>query len=659
MGVNFSSPRSELKPGELAMARNCHYKGDSGQLVKTLGRGLFGTVNTDTVPVTGLSYCRFISKGSYIMASAGTGFYSAPIIGAGTGEFTIRASGLNPVGRMEAVYFNGSDSVYMSDGINRMQVWDGTASAARNAGGELPAALTAAVALASSSNTNYILGTVFSYCYTEYNSVTGVESPPSAVSRVQSTVAGADFKITIPATLVNSGFDKIRLYRTQFGGNVFYRLAEFTFQASAIYYDGTNSDAGSPAITNNDTWGFDTVDDIFLSSQPVASMVGEPLRSNYMTINGIIPKGEIMFLFENALVITGIPSFPQDVYYSQADFPENFSPVDFVREENSRGEPVTGGGVANDRMIIFTVNSIFRHNTLPRVTDPGFGLGLAVREEVTDDHGCVAKRTVVNFGAGQQSNRLFYLSARGPMHTDGYETQPLYDDLDWDSRLFNFGSMPNAVAINYPKYSQIRLFLPSAGSSTNDICMIYHYHPRHLKRGSVGKWTGPIHVRCAAAAVAHEADSETRLFIADTNTSAKVYQEDTGTKDEQFYENTDGDIHWEWETGDYPFGEESLIKHILRIFLSVIGTEDFSPTFKYAINKNDDEHKITLANQSNNKARNDAFGTSSIKRNQTRSYRGGIHQRGNHLRLHMNETAIGEREIASIELEIRPYGRQR
>jgi len=481
------------------------------------------------------------------------------------------------------------------------------------------------------------------------------------VTNIQATAANGTFKYRLPTTRTNIAFDKIRLYRTQFGGVAFYRLAEFDFQASVIYYDGTNTDAGSPAVTNAGIWGtgFDTVDDQFLSTQPVLQMVGQPLIGNYMTANGEIPRGDIAFLWQNRLIVTGVSAYPQDVYASEADEPEFFSPVSFIREENGRGEPVTGGGVANDQMVIFTTNSLWRHNNFPDVTDPGFGLGLSSRELVTDDHGNVAKRCVVNFGIGQPNNRLFYLSARGPMMTDSFTTWPLADDLGWDSRLFNLAALPRAVARNFPKYSQIWLFLPSAGSPTNDLALIYHYHPNHFKRGTVGKWTGPVDVRCAAAAVVHEADSETRMFVADTDSSGNVYQEATGLVDEQYITNPDGDIDWEWMTGDNPFGEESRNKRVQRVFLNVVGTDSFDADFRYAINKRDDEHRVPLQNVTPNVPSVMRFGSSLVAEEKTRSYRGGIHQTGAHFRGRMQETARAAREVVSLELEIQPFGKQR
>src|SRR2546428_9536788 len=103
-------------------------------------------------------------------------------------------------------------------------------------------------------------------------------------------------------------------------------------------------------------------------------------------------------------MIAGVPGYPQDWYYSLPREPEQFSPLYVLREPDDYGSPIVAGGVANDRFISFSLNSIWRHDNLPFVTDPGFGLGIASRQKVTLDHGCIAKRSVVNFGVTQSNN---------------------------------------------------------------------------------------------------------------------------------------------------------------------------------------------------------------------------------------------------------------
>lgn len=650
-GINMGTPPDELKPGELRLARNSYYRPESNNIRKVWGRSIFGSLGA---AVSGLEFIQFRSAGAFLIGAAGTALATAPV--GATGSFTTRKTLASAAGRMEAAYYNGTDRAYIFDGINTPQVWSGSGNT-RDLGLLSPNA--PSVSLLGNAATLYPVGTTFQYAFTEYDPTNDVESAPSAVVVKASTATGDTFKVTLPAR-VNT-VTKFRVYRSQDGGAVFYLLAEIASQTvTSFYYDGTNTDVGAPASTNNAVWGFDTVDDIFLSTRPTLPMVGSPLAGNYITVNGRVPNGDIITFFENSLCVGGIPSFPQDFYYSQPDKPEQFSPVHFIREENARGDPLSGMGVANDRLIAFTLNSIFRHDTLPRVTDPGFGVGLASRQLVTDDHGCVAKRTVVNFGVGAPNNRLFYLSARGPFMTDGYQTIPLGQDLNWDDNMLNFGAMNLAIAKAYPKYFVIVLMVPSLSSPTNDIAWIYHYHPFHMKENGVGKWTGPIHMRAGAAAVAHQVNTETRMFTGDTASAGNVYLEDQGSTDASAYENADGRINWEVESGDQKLGTETSRKRIGRVFLSLEGTADGAPNVEYAMSKRDQLRPVAMTNISTQaQAGTDRIGTSSVTRLKTRTYRGGVWNSGTHARMKISENVAGvDRSIASLEAEVENWGKQ-
>lgn len=658
-GVNFSDPSSELAPGELVIARNCEYLPERGQLSKTKGRSLFGGMGAQAM---GLSFVKFRSGAAFLIGAAGTSYYSAPV--ATSGSWSAIATGLTSVGRMEALYYEATDRAYISDGVNPMMVYTGSGSA-RVGGLRRPA--TGAVTLVNNGATTYIAGTTFYFCHTEYDPVNDVESAPSPVVQIASSVAGETFKYTFPA-VTNGATTKLRLYRSQNGGSVFYRLTPAADIASTLtrYYDGTDTEALGSSTDNLTAWGFSTFDDQFLSTRDILAMVGKPLTSNYITANGTFPIGDIMFSFQGSICVAGVRSFPQHLYFTTPGSPEMITPTNYIPIDNGYGDPIMAGITANDRALLFTLNTIYRLNALPFPTDPGYGIGIVRKEEVTKDHGCIAKRTVVNFGVGQPNNRAFYLSTRGPMMTDGYTTWPLNEDLDWSDRVVNMGAISQSVAINYPKYQQVRLYVPSKDSQTNDMCFIYHYHPSHTKQSAaretgvaVGKWAGPHSARCNAAAVAYEGNTETRLFIADTNATGNVFLEDSGLVDTQHCDDPSGAINWEWQTGDYPFEEESVHKRVQRVFVNQVGTDHFNPAFTCAVNKSAREFQVPLVNITSNQADSFAFGTSDVASELTQTYRGGVWQVGSHFRWHMQETAVADRQIASIETEVEAFGRQR
>lgn len=653
-GVNLSYPASEVGPGQLILARNCHYERDSHELSKVKGRSLFGTVSGGPT-LLGAAIVRFRSGQAAIVVSTGSAYYSADPTKEND-SFTLRTSGLSGAGRMEGVYYDGTGRAYFSDGINRMQVWTGSGNM-RNGGGLRPSAGT--LTFLGNTATEYLNVSTFQYCHTEYDSTNDVESPASTVQKLSASAEKGTFKYQFPATLTNTTFNSLRLYRTPHGGDVFYLIAEIP-STNLRYYDGDDTEALGLSVDNDTEWGFRTVDDIFLQSQETYGMIGTPILGNYVTENGQIPRGDIFGEFKGSLYMAGVPGFPEDLYFSLPKRPEVFTPASWVRFGDGRGDPITAAGKANDRLIVFKTNSIHRLTGFPRISAEGLGSGLARRDIVTEDIGCVAKRAVCNFGIGQSTNRIFFLSVAGPAWTDGYTVWPLNQPFDWSSRYFNLGAMDKAVARNYTKHAQIHLWVPSKNSSMPDVKLIYHYHPALGDQGGMGPWTAPIHERCSAADILYGQTHHPRLFIADTDTSGKVYLIDSGTNDAQNYDSSDGKIDWEWETGDDPLGQESKNKKLSRVFLSVVGTSTFSARLEHASDQKEDFDHVPLAavgETAPEKTR--AFGTSTVTPLRTRSYRGAPLKLGTHHRFRMQELADGDRSIAALEVDLEPGGDQR
>jgi hypothetical protein len=638
-----------LRPNELVLARNSHYLGDPSVLAKVGGRSLLGSLGAKC---EGLAFVRFRNGNAFLVAATATTYKSTPL--PGTGEWTERATGLTPGGRMVAAYHQATDRLYVGDGVNALRAWSGSGNM-RTVAISQPSAPT--TAFVNNAATLYPIGSTFQYCLTAYNSTYDSQSPPSEVVVVSATTANGTWRINLPS--IPSGADKWRIWKTQSGGNIFYLLAEVD-SALVRYYDGDDSEALGSGQDNTTTWGFNYVEDQFLSTQDVLPMVGEPLLSNYITVNGTIPIGSIIGVFQDRLWIAGNPTYPHDIYFSGANKPEQFSPVNFFQLGNELGEHVTAAGIANDKWVGFTPNTHWRLNVFPDVTDPGFALGQASLELVSKEIGCIAPWSVRNFGLGQPNSRLFFVSARGPCATDSYVVIPLDQDLNWGANLVNLSAVARSVAVSYPKYSQIRLHVPSPRSSMNDIALIYHYHPLATKESTgVGAWLLPVHVRCSAAALTYESGIEPRMYVADTDDTGNVYAEDSGEIDHQHYDSDDGAIDWEWMSGDNALGEESQNKRVQRIFLNVTGAGDFAPELLVSVNKADAEHVIPLKNETVNAPGGLKLGTSIVERDKTRTFVGGVWQTAGHYRFRMREKAIGARGIGTIEPEIETYGRRR
>jgi hypothetical protein len=647
--------QSEWSPGRLFLARNCHYEGDSRQLSKVKGRSNFGAISGASL--RGLVVVTFRDGTKRMIVSTGSAYYTADPTKAAD-SFASRTSGLSGQGSMAGVYMESTDRAYFSDGVNRMQVWTGSGSM-RNAGLDRPSAGT--LTFLSNTATEYLNVSTFQYFHTEYDSANEIESPASDPQQLAATAEKGTFKYSFP-TKANSSADKYRVYRTPHGGNVFYLIAEIA-STNARYYDGDDSEALGSSVDNDTVWGFKTVDDIFLQSQDTYAMTGNPILGNYITENGIIPRGDIVGELNGSQYVAGVSGFPEDLYYSLPARPETFSPAAWVRFGDGRGGPITAAGKANDWLIVFKPNSIFRLNKFPDIGDEGLGTGGAKKEEITSDSGAVAKRAVCNFGLGQPNSRLFYVSPSGPAMTDAYQTWPLTPGLDWSPRMLNFGAMDKAVARNYSKYAQVHLWVPSKNSSEPDLKYIYHYHPRHLSMEAgypVGHWTGPVHERCAAADVLYGQTHEPRMFVADTNTSGKVYLIDEGVTDAQNYDDADGKIDWEWETWPDHHGAESVDKKVSRVFLGVVGPESFAPRLEVAVNKREDWNQVAFDRVGTDQsATTRVMGTSTVSPVRARTYRGSPVLSAASFAWRMQEKAAADRAVSRLELEMEGGGPQR
>lgn len=654
LGANFSDPPSELKRGELSIARNSFYIPESSQLEKVRGRSLFGTVGT---AINGSGWCRFRNGNSFLIVGAGANYYSAPV--GTTGVFTSRASSLIKGGSTEVVYDQITNRAYLLDGVNPIRVWDGAAASMRLAGLNKPLAGT--VTFLNNSASSYSSTVTFSYCHTEVDDTTDtdnpIQSPPSDPVTMAASAISGTFKYAFPA-VKNAATTKRRIWRTQNGGAIFYLLAEVGVSVLR-YYDGDDTEGLGSGEDNGIQWGFTTVDDSLLSRQDYMPATGSPQTGTYINDNGALPYGSIGGMFQNTFFVAGVPGFPTHLYYSLTGQPECTSPTNVIQIASGHGDPIRATGRASDRLIIFTTNSIHRLNSFPQPIDPGFGLQSSALEEVTNDHGCVSKRAVVNFGVGQPNNRLFYVSERGPFMTDAYETFPLNRDLDWSERWLNKGMLNQCIARNYAKYQQIWLFLASPGSTSLDMALIYHYHPDHIKEAPVGKWTGPVHVRASSVTTLNQENTEGRMYVSDTDINGSVYLEDEGLIDGQHYDDPDGKILWEWMTGDDCLGEESENKRRQRVYLNMVGTETFGGELKYALNKADKESLIHLTPITKAKASTVKAGTASVSALKTVSYRGGVWRTASHDRWHLKELATGPRAAANLEVEIEPFGRQK
>lgn len=136
-------------------------------------------------------------------------------------------------------FLSVADDLYASDGLNDPKVVQGSDMTMRNWGIQSPSAAPGLVAL----GVGLLTGT-YKYAYSFFNSVTGHESTISPVSEELDVTSN---KITISgfSTTTDAQVDKIRIYRTNNGGSIYYFLTEIAY--------GTGSYSDNEIDDNLDT----------------------------------------------------------------------------------------------------------------------------------------------------------------------------------------------------------------------------------------------------------------------------------------------------------------------------------------------------------------------------------------------------------------------
>lgn len=213
-GMDSTSPLQAIQPGYARSAKNCY-------------PGLFGGVLKRDGYTTQLSSAwgaRSVTGGIEFRAGAGSrqtvvfgtdGSASGGSVGyVSAGAVVDISTGLSGTARPSFV--QGGDLLFFYNGSDTPFVYDG--SATRQVGITAPAAApTIALSGGGSLNTsaNYI------WAYTYYNSVTGAESSPSALSATTATGANTRATLTILAGSATTA-DTIRIYRTVANGNTLF-----------------------------------------------------------------------------------------------------------------------------------------------------------------------------------------------------------------------------------------------------------------------------------------------------------------------------------------------------------------------------------------------------------------------------------------------------
>ena len=137
----------------------------------------------------------------------------------------------------------------------------------------------------------------YQYKYTFYDGDTGSESDPSVGSATTLAAANDEATVSQIGISTNDRVTKRRLYRTLVGGGTFYLVAPLNDNVDTDFVDGV-ADAN--------------------------------LTSELTTDQGIPPVGDVVVSYKGRLFLAGDNNYPNRVYYSSSDKPDNFPSTNYL-----------------------------------------------------------------------------------------------------------------------------------------------------------------------------------------------------------------------------------------------------------------------------------------------------------------------------------------
>ena len=353
-----------------------------------------------------------------------------------------------------------------------------------------------------------VTATKLRYAYTEYDTVSGNESPPSPVLEVTDLTAKTEVVLTIP-TKVNAAATQFRIYRTPDDGDI--------TQLGRIGWVRSSQTGFTDDFTDYD------VDDqpSELISYLQVEAEGEV---NYYPRDVPPPPLRRITYFKGGLVglsdenkralfysIPGLPESWPDVYVIES-FP--------LEEHDTLVDAVSVGG----SLIIAAKDTMIRLDEVPRTTA---GVFIATpAEQIKGAPGCVGDYGMAVVSYEGRSHAAWISHEDGILVTDGSTWTRISDDINWSQ--FD-GFTKSSWALYWLKDKQSLAFCySSTATGTNNRYYLLHLDRSHVKNGRA-KVTGP-HYGAISAIAYGQVSNSTRTYSAHP-TDGKVYLEgnpDTG-----------------------------------------------------------------------------------------------------------------------------------
>ena len=184
-------------------------------------------------------------------------------------------------------------------------------------------------------------------------------------------------------------------------------------------------------------------------------------------------------------------------------------------------------------LIVGMETGIKRVNYLPRETDTDMNSGLA-HEDIVTDHGIPGPFCAAKFDMPGVGITLAYVSANGIFLTDGRNSTPLNNDLNWANTV-KVTALSTAIMRVYPKEKWIALYYCPAGAvhNFNTRVLYFCYQADKVKQGGLLPAVGPCIV--SARSVCEAYVSGVHYLFTGHESDGFVYVEDAGLSNPSGY----------------------------------------------------------------------------------------------------------------------------
>lgn len=565
-GLNTAQDPSEIDSDQLAEATGMEYRPPLLGLFAVPGRSRadFGStamggtkiqgmarLGPDTAPATDYIFAMY-GASAWVGSAQSDGRIEFANITTGTG-FTRWDTTATAYAKM----IQYGDLMVFFNGVNRNATESETSFINNGAGGtdwnpHGSIAVTASGSAVSTGITSTLAAGTYQLWYTEVaNSPNSHESAYEGTpTEITLSASGLGIQFTTPAGSSPNGGGSGSLYCSIVGQK---------YPFGYVHNQMGNLASGTTYHITAETTTLNAYDGTTNGFEWTAYQVVAPPDGVAVSAHSRPPIAYDAVIFQDSVVCIDA-SDRQLIKYSLPDGPHYFPSTYYIPFNTDQNDALNALTVCNNALLVFSSFYGYRVDDLPRASDAEAILTARSRakEPFSWGHGCISPRgtAVFNiFGSGQ----LCMFICRDGIHiTDGFKTDYVSTDLDWESTV-SIANLSKATLFNNPKRHRIEFRYLDTSSVWK--CIDFYYYPSALKPSRTKGFPrfpmlGPRHVP-GPVAVLGTRGSDWQVWSGSDN-GATAFYESTGVVDNAQLVDANGTINKSWKTRTwYPYGVNS------------------------------------------------------------------------------------------------------